>query len=487
MSELCELPAVELRQLIGRKAISPVELLESCIARTEAFDGAVNAIPIRDWDGARKQAKAAEAKVVAGDELGLLHGLPVPIKDLSHAAGLPTTFGSRIYKDFRPQFDDLNVGYVRAAGGIISGKTNTTEFGAGSNTTNDVFGPTRNPFDLSRTSGGSSGGAAAALALDMAPLCTGSDTGGSLRVPSTFCGTVALRPTQGAIPNERRAFAQSPFQLLGPMARNVADTELLFRAMAQEDTADPMTRALDRSPWMREVDLGGLRVAVSPDLSFAPTGRVVRAAFEEKIALLGRALASCEAAHPDIRSAVDTNWILRIFQFRWTQKNHYDNHKHLLGPLVIENYERGAELTVEQVAWAKADQMRLHRVVDAFFQAYDVLIVPGATIPPWPVEHLFPPDLDGEVQETHVRWAGLTNALSVLNCPVVALPCGRDGTGMPFGLQLVGPTASDYRLLAIARALEEACDSDERLRRPRPDLAGMSAHGTKVDSAPRGP
>lgn len=470
MGDLCELSAVELRYLIGSRAISPVELLDSCIARTEAYDGPINAIPIRDWDGARKQAQAAELKVLGGEELGLLHGLPVPIKDMFHVAGLPTTFGSRIYKDFRPDSDDLSVTCIRAAGAIIPGKTNTTEFGAGSNTTNDVFGPTRNPFDLSKTSGGSSGGAAAALALDMAPLCTGGDTGGSLRVPSTFCGTVALRPTQGAIPNERRTFAQSPFQVLGPMARSIADTELLFSAMAREDTTDPLTRPLDRSAWFRTVDLSSLRVAVSADLGFAPTGRTVRTALESKVALFHQRFGGCDWTHPNISSAVEANWILRLFQFRWTQKSHYENHKELLGPLVIENYEQGAELTVEKVAWAKAEQMRLHRVMDQFLRTYDLLIVPGATIPPWPVEHLFPPDVEGEVQETHVRWAGLTNALSVLNCPIVALPCGRDVTGMPFGLQLVGPTGSDYRLLAIARALESAFASDEHLRRPRPDL-----------------
>ena len=468
MTALCELSAVEMRRLIGSKEISPVELLESCIERIEATDGRINAVPIRDWEGARHAAKVAEQKVLAGEALGPLHGLPVLVKDLSHVAGMRTTFGSRIYKDLVADRDDVNVADVRAAGAIIAGKTNTTEFGAGSNTTNDVFGPTRNPFDLARTSGGSSGGSAAALAADMAPLCTGSDTGGSLRIPSAFCGTVALRPTLGSVPNERRAFAQSPFQVLGPMARSVADAELLFTSMARGDgSPDPMSRPLDRSAWSRDIDLSTLRVAVSADLGIAPTGRIVRSAFDEKVGVFGRWFGGCERAHPDIASAVDVNWVLRIFQFRWTQKDHYAKHRDLLGPLVIENYERGGELTVEQVAWAKAEQMRVHRVMDEFLRTYDLLIVPVATIPPWSVEHLFPPDVDGQVQETHVRWASLTNALSVMNCPVVALPCGRDATGMPFGVQLVARAGTDYRLLAVARALEGMFEADPRLKRPR--------------------
>ena len=281
MPELCEIGASDLRRLIGRKEASPREILESCIRRIEHVDQAINAMPIRCFEQARHEADAATKAVMRGDFLPELHGLPVGVKDLNHVSGVRTTFGSPIYQDFVPAADDSYIGYMRKAGGIVVGKTNTTEFGAGSNTTNSVFGATRNPFNLDLTSGGSSGGSAAALATGMVPLCTGNDTGGSLRVPSGFCGTVSLRPTQGAVPNERRAFALATFQVQGPMARTVGDAELLFRVIAQPNGLDPMSQRLaETSPG--PMDLSAVRVAISPDLGFAPTSAMIRAVFERK-------------------------------------------------------------------------------------------------------------------------------------------------------------------------------------------------------------
>ncbi len=465
------LTAVEMRRLIGSKSLSPVEVIEASIARIEAVDGAVNAFPIRDFDNARRRAKEAETAVLRGEVLGPLHGIPIGIKDMNHVKGLRTTFGSRLFLDFTAEHDDRYISFIRDAGAVIVGKTNTTEFGAGSNTTNDVFGPTRNPFDLEVTSGGSSGGSAAALATDMVPLCSGNDTGGSLRVPSAFCGTLALRPSQGAIAYERRAFAQSPFQVQGPMARNVADLRLLFSVIARPDRIDPISWQLPAADWGG--DLSNLRVAFSPDLGFAPTSKMIRRVFAAKTARFASLFGSVEEAHPDIESAVDVNWILRGLYFLSAHGERYAKHRNLLGPLVVSNYEDALTLTTNQVAWALAEQTALHRRMEEFFDRFDLLICPTTTIPPFPAADLFPKDVDGDVQETYVRWAGLTNGLSTTSNPIVALPCGLDESGMPFGLQIVARRGSDWNLLAIAEALESALAANEHLARPRPDIASL--------------
>jgi amidase len=472
MSELNEIGATELRRMIGAKQLSPTELLEASIERIELVDPAVNAIPIRDYVAARKAALMADDSVIRGETLGPLHGLPIGVKDLNHAKGLRTTFGSRIYKDNIAEDDELGVSYVRQAGAIIVGKTNTTEFGAGSNTTNDVFGATRNPFDLSLTSGGSSGGSAVALATGMLPLALGNDTGGSLRVPSAFCGTVAIRASLGAVPYERRPFMQTPFNVQGPMARNIVDLKLLFSVLARENTIDPLTSALVQVN--RPVDLSRLRIAATPDLGFAPTSRMIRRVFSDKLKRISKFVSDVNEATPSIESAVDVNWVLRGLQFRALHRDRIEKNRGLMGALVVGNYDDALKLTVEEVVRALAEQARLYRVMEEFLSGYDVLICPVSTVQPFPVEELFPKAVDGEEQENYVRWAGLTNGLSVTGNPIVSLSCGVDETGMPFGIQLVARRGSDWSLLAIAEAFESAFVSDQDLRRPMPNIASLS-------------
>ena len=244
MSEPCDLTAVEARRLIGTKQLSASELLESCIARIESVDHAVNAMVARDFDRARTAAKAADAAVARGDTLPPLHGLPIGIKDLEPTEGLRTTFGSPLFRDNVPASDKRLVAAIRAAGAIVIGKTNTPEFGAGANTRNAVYGATGNPFDPQKSCAGSSGGSAVALATGMAPLCQGSDTGGSLRNPAAFCGIVGFRPTPGLVPTERRAHGWSGLSVVGPMGRTVADTALLLSAIAGDDAGDPLATTI---------------------------------------------------------------------------------------------------------------------------------------------------------------------------------------------------------------------------------------------------
>jgi amidase len=480
MSEPNQIGAVDARRLIGERRLSPVELLDACIGRIEATDPPLNAIVSTCFERARTEARAAEKAVADGDDLPPLHGLPIGIKDLSVTEGLRTTFGSPLYADWVPEADEQIVATLRRAGAIVVGKTNTTEFGAGSNTTNDVFGPTRNPFDTDRTCGGSSGGSAVALATDMLPLCTGSDTGGSLRLPATWSGIVSLRPTPGLVPFERRVHALTPFQILGPMGRDVADTALLLSVMAEENGLDPMAYPRDAASFAEvpEVDLGDLRVAVSDDLGFAPTGRVIRATFGDRIDAFASVFGRVEETHPDLSTAARVNWILRAVLFLANHKERYDAHRDKLGHTVIVNCEAALRIPIEDVAWAQREQMRLHQRVHAFFQDHDLLICPGATIPPFPVEQLYPTEVDGKELETYVEWAGLTNVVSVLGCPVVALPCGSDPTGTPFGFQLIGPPRSERFVLGVAAALE-------RVFAGRPDLA-RPIPVNPTDPAPRG-
>jgi Asp-tRNA(Asn)/Glu-tRNA(Gln) amidotransferase A subunit family amidase len=480
---LIELSALELRRLIASREVSPVEVLDAFIAQIERADPAINAFTVTRFEDARAEAGAARARLApgAGEPLdaGALCGLPLAIKDLSLTRGLRTTFGSPIYRDFVPDTDDLVVQFVKEAGAVIVGKTNTTEFGAGNNTTNAVFGATVNPFDAARTSGGSSGGAAAALAANMIPLATGSDTGGSLRVPATFCGVTSLKPTPGLIPFERRTYPYWPFQLQGAMARSVDDLGLLVSVMARDHPIDPMSYPRDPTEF-REIEAaepGRLRVAFSPDLGFAPTSAMIRRVFDARIARFQDHFAVAELDHPDLGTAARVNWVMRGLQYLGSHKAHYAEHRDQLGPNVRLNYEQALQLTVDDVVQAFTEHASLHREMDRFFARYDVLVCPGATVTPFPKEDLYVASIDGEDLDTYVAWAGLTNALSTTGNPVVCVPCGRDEEGLPFGFQIVGPRRGDGTLLRVARSLEQIFAGDPELARPVPAIAAPDSGG----------
>src|SRR5262249_20442142 len=284
-TELLALSSVEMRRRIGTKEISPVELVEASIARIEALNPALNAIAARDFARARKLAVSAEAAARKGEQLGALHGLPTGIKDLHETAGLLTTYGSPLYRDHVPTHDAAMVARVRAAGAIVVGKTNVPEFGAGANSRNVVWGATGNPFDPMLNAGGSSGGSAVALACGMLPVCTGSDTGGSLRIPAAKCGVVGFRPSPGLVPVERRPLGWTPISVVGPMGRTVADTCLLLAAQAALDDCDPLSYPVDprvfAAPEPR--DLGSLRVAYTEDFGVSPVDATIRRVFRDKI------------------------------------------------------------------------------------------------------------------------------------------------------------------------------------------------------------
>ncbi|HET7159330.1 MAG TPA: amidase family protein, partial [Burkholderiales bacterium] len=293
---LLTLSAVELRRRIGSKEISPVELLEACIARIERINPAVNAVTAVCYERARGQAKSAEQAALRGETLGLLHGLPTGIKDLDETGGLLTTYGSPLYRDFMPEHDNAMVARVRAAGAIVVGKTNVPEFGAGANSRNFVWGATGNPFNPTLNAGGSSGGSAVALATNMLPVCTGSDTGGSLRIPASICGVVGFRPSPGLVPVERRGLGWTPISVVGPMGRTVADTCLLLGAQAAMDDCDPLSYPVDGRTFAvpESCDLGSLRVAYTEDFGISPVDAPIRKTFRDKVQAMRHLFRSCD-------------------------------------------------------------------------------------------------------------------------------------------------------------------------------------------------
>ncbi len=477
MSEPCDLSAVEARRLIGEKRLSPLELVDSCIGRIERVNPALNAVVARDFERARATAREAEQAVTGGRALGPLHGLPLGIKDLQATAGLRTTQGSPLYADHVPDRDDRIVAAVRSAGGIVLAKTNTPEFGAGANTVNQVYGFTGNPFDPERICGGSSGGSAVALATGMVPLATGSDLGGSLRTPAGFCGVVGYRPSPGLVAAPENKVAWVPFNVDGPMARNVADVGLLLSAIAGRDPADPLSREVEGGRFADPVpaDLSGLKVAVSEDLGFAPVDNSIRALLRERVAFFADRFGSCDAADPDLSGANEIFEVLRAVGLMAKHLERVEQTPEKVGPNVTANVKQGLSFSAADVARAQREHTALYRRFLRFMERYDLLICPAAAVPPFGQDRLYAEEINGERLRSYFHWIGITYGITLTTHPAIILPCGLDPTGTPFGIQVVGRAGEDERLLRIAAALEAVLAESPECRRPLPDLEKLSA------------
>jgi amidase len=483
MTEPCDLTAIDARRLIGQKKLAPTELLASCIARTEAVDHAVNAMVARDFDRARTAAKAADAAVARGDDLPPLHGLPIGIKDLQETEGLRTTFGSPIFRDNIPAADERIVAAVRSAGAIVLGKTNTPEFGAGANTRNAVYGATGNPFDPALSAAGSSGGSAVALATGMVPICSGSDTGGSLRNPASFSGIVGFRPTPGLVANEKRGLGWNNLSVAGPMARTVPDLCLLLSTMVSDDARDPLATTVHDTTVRRaedfavpaRIDLTRLRVAITPDFGFAPTERHIAEVFAEKTDLFRHVFARTDAATPDCAGADEAFEVLRALGFLASHAEKVRTHPQDVGPNVRANVEEGERYSAADVARAQLLQTALYRRWQSFFGDWDVILTPSITISPRSWRELYPAEIDGKATRTYFHWLALAYAVTLPGHPAVSLPVGLDRNGMPFGLQIVGPRGGDAFVLSVAAELEAMLAGDARTARPVPDMASLKA------------
>jgi Asp-tRNA(Asn)/Glu-tRNA(Gln) amidotransferase A subunit family amidase len=469
---LVALSAVELRRLIETRQISPVELLEACIARIEAVNPYVNAVTATCFERARKEARAAERAVLDGRPLGLLHGLPMGVKDLEATEGLLTTLGSPMFRGHVPEADNTLVARLRAAGAIVVGKTNVPELGAGANTRNAVWGATGNPFDPRLNAGGSSGGSAVALACDMLPVCTGSDTGGSLRIPAALCGVVGLRPSPGAVPSSRKPLGWSPISVVGPMGRTVADACLQLAASAGASASDPLSYPLDAARFAHPsvVDLGSLRVGWTEDFGACDVDDNIRQVFRRKIGAMKHLFRSCDELRFELGDVHRCFDVLRAEAFVASTREAYERDPASLGPNTRANFEIGAAMSLLDSAWAQAEQARILARFRQAMEGYDIVLAPTTPVSPFPWATLYAGTIAGRPQANYYRWLALTYAVTLTALPALSLPCGLDDAGMPFGLQVVGRFRADLDLLAAGTAMEEAFAQTEDLRRPRPAL-----------------
>ncbi|MFD1160755.1 amidase [Roseovarius aestuarii] len=462
MNELIEKRATEIVGDLRRQEISPHDLLDALEQRVELVEGSVNALPTLDFGAARRKTDALLKKPV--DARGLLCGLPLPIKDLTHVKGMRTTFGCPIYADNISDYSDVMVDRLEREGGIIYAKSNTPEFGAGGNTFNDVFGATRNPYDLSKSAGGSSGGAAAALASGTAWLAQGSDNAGSLRSPASFCNVVGLRPSLGLI---ARGPSPSPYQTLsvnGPMARNVEDIALFLDAMAGEDAQDPLSWTSPYTPFLERTRrrTKPIKVAFSPDMGITPVDpevadlcRHAALKFEEMGVIV-------EEAAPDLSGVHETYQTLRAFDFATSYGDVLKSHSGSLKPDLVENIEKGINLSIDEVLRATRSRATIRQRVLSFFETYDLLLTPAAIVPPFPVEQLYVKSCNGVTFETYIDWLAIAYAITLVSLPSLSLPCGFTSTGLPVGLQIISGVRNEVGLLENALLLEEALALDLR-------------------------
>ena len=472
---LADLSAVELRRLIGSRRLSPVELLDACIARITALNPAVNAICATDFERARSAARQAEAQVMRGEALGPLHGLPLGVKDLQDTAGLLTTYGNVRLRGHVPAADIALVARLRAAGAIVTAKTNVPDMGAGANTRYPVWGATGNPFDPTRNAGGSSGGSAAALATGMLPICTGSDTGGSLRIPAALCGVVGLRPSPGLVANDARPLGWSVISVLGPMGRTVADTALLFASSVGADARDPLSYPVQASRFwpLREVDPATLRIGTTEDFGMCIVDPEIRRVFRQRIDAIRPLVALCDPVDLQLGDADRAFDVLRAESFLAAFGDMVREAPESMGPNLLANMEIASSITLADRAWAHLEQTRISRRFAKAFEQYDLILAPVTPVTPFPWTELYARHIAGKAMRNYYHWLGLTYVVTLATNPALSLPCGKDEHGMPFGLQMVGRLHGDAHLLAAAHALERTFTEIPALCRPVPDLHAL--------------
>ncbi len=453
--ELLQATACNLVDRLRRNDIAPHDLLDALEARITEVDGKVNALPTLCLDRARKHADALSGK--PADQRGLLAGLPVPIKDLTEVKGVLTTQGSPIFRDHIPTSSDVLVEHLEANGGVIYAKSNTPEFGAGANTFNEVFGATRNPWNLALSAAGSSGGAAAALASGTAWVAHGSDMGGSLRNPASFCGVVGLRPSLGRVAHTPKFKIDRTLGVQGPMARNIEDVALLLDAMSGEHAADPLSLPQLPTSFLAAARSGQRprKIAYSPDLGVTPVDPEIADITRQAAEKFAEAGVIVEEAHPDLREAHECFQTLRAFDFAISKAKLLRDHRDLLKPEVIWNIEKGLQLSVEDVAKAEAQRIDMAARTLAFFETYDLLLAPATIVPAFPVEQRYLAECAGKKFDNYIEWLAIVYAITLVCCPTLSMPCGFTKDGLPVGLQVVAKPRAEAQLLAGAKVLED--------------------------------
>lgn len=471
MSELVWKTAVELAGLIRRREVSALEVLTACLERIDAVNPQLNAIVTYLPERALELARRADEKQARGDKLGVLHGLPIAHKDLFETAGIRSTMGSPAFSDYIPESDDLIIARLKQAGCITLGKTNVPEFGAGSHTFNPVFGATRNPYDISKTCGGSSGGAAVALAAGMIPIADGSDMGGSLRNPASFCNVVGLRPTPGRVPQYPKGNAWSTLSVDGPMGRTVQDVALMLQAIAGYDSRAPISLQQPASDFAADLerDFAGVKIAWSPDLGGLPVDSQVTDAIQTQLSVFSDLGCIVDNTEPDFTDAYDIFQTLRAWNFELSFAERFAEFgEDAFKETIRWNVARGKKLSAGQISRTEAKRTELFHRVRVFLETYDYLLLPTAQVAPFPIDWEYPREIAGIAMNTYIDWMMTCAYITVTGLPAISLPGGFTADGLPVGLQIVGRPRADFAVLQLAYAFQEAT----RLYDKRPPLRG---------------
>ncbi len=475
MSDIVFLTATEMARRIRAGELSAREVMEAHLSQIERVNPQVNAIVTLLPEQAMDAACAADEAQANAHPLGPLHGLPIAHKDLVLTRGIRTTFGSPIFSDFVPEVNALIIDRIQAAGAITIGKTNTPEFGAGSQTFNPVFGATLNPYDVTKTCGGSSGGAAVALACGMLPIADGSDMGGSLRNPANFCNVVGFRPSPGRVASWPRFDAWATLSVEGPMARTVEDVALLLSVMAGPDPRCPISLESSGREFVGglERDFSGVRIAWSRDLGGLPVDPRVTQAIDGQRSAFESLGCRVEDDAPSFTEADEVFKTMRALAFELSHGDLMEAHRDKLKDTIVWNIEAGRKLTGAAVARAARLRTALYERVRVFMERYEFLVLPVSQAPPFDVTQPYILEINGVPMETYIDWMKSCYFISVLGLPAISAPCGFTPEGLPVGVQIVGRWHDDLGVLQLAHAFERATRVGER----RPPLAVSESVG----------
>ncbi|WP_269411512.1 amidase [Lentibacillus daqui] len=458
-THLCFQTAHELAESIRKREFTVREVIEEHLEQINRINPQVNAIVSLNEERALREADAADKKIATGETIGPLHGLPIAIKDTHNAKGFPTTKGFYPLRDNFANSDDLIVERLKAAGAIVIGKTNTPEFAAGAHTFNEVFGVTRNPYNLNRTVGGSSGGAAAAVTSGMIPFADGSDMGGSCRYPAAFNNVVGMRTSPGRVPAYPKPALFSTLGVQGPIARSVVDASFMMSIIAGYDNRSPISIEETGEKFLKpfDDDITGLRIAWTTDLGgLFPVDSSVIKNVQEQVKVFEDLGCQVEEDYPDLSEADEVFHVFRAWEFEMSYAELFDKYQSFMKESFIWNFNKGRELKGIDIGRAEKLRYKLYHKAREFFKKYDALILPVSQVPPFSADIEYPAEINGVKMETYLDWMRSCYYISALGNPALSIPSGFTTDGLPMGMQIVGPYKADYEVLRIGKAFEKA-------------------------------
>ena len=457
--EICFMTAVEMVNCLRFGDLSARQIMVAHLDQIKRINPKVNAIVTLCAEEAMKKAAVAdEALVHNRKDVGPLHGLPIAHKDLTLTKGIQTTFGSPVFQDFIPDQDGLIIERLKQAGAITVGKTNTPEFGAGSQTYNEVFGETLNPYDISKTCGGSSGGAAVALACGMQPIADGSDMGGSLRNPASFCNVVGFRPSPGRVPVWPSLTGWFPISVQGPMARTVADVSLVLSAIAGPDPRSPISISESGDVFKQSLDrdFSGVHIAWSQDLGEFPVDKRITKAIEGQKSVFESIGCVIIDDQPDFTDADEIFKIWRAWHFELAYAELLETHRDQIKDTVIWNIEEGQKLSGVEIGRAEIKRTQLYQRIREFMEKSEFLVLPVSQVPPFDIRQRYVTEINGVDMETYIDWMKSCYYICITGLPSISVPCGFTSEGLPVGIQIVGRHQDDFGVLQLAYAFEQS-------------------------------